>query len=257
MYAWMKAHPGEWKMEDLMGAQSLTGGLEDAPAAVWKPLLASYWLGGAFLSKTDKWRSIQMTMAAPEVSNVAAAFRNPPRSTEQLLHPEKYWDKDSLDEPIAITFEVKELPDGWASAAEDTLGELFLALVATPAEVRESINLESPQAMLSMEFTNEAARGWGGDRMLLLESETGSIVHLVTAWDTSRDAAEFASAMESVRADIAKSKEKGLDGGGLQIKRDGDVVSVTSFSGVESAELTAVLSQVSHVVARPEPIAGK
>ena len=69
MYGWMRAHKGEWTMEDLLGAQSLSGGLEGAPAAVWKPLLGSYWLGVAFLDKTDKWRKAQVAMRAPAVEN--------------------------------------------------------------------------------------------------------------------------------------------------------------------------------------------
>lgn len=252
MYDWMKAHPTEWNVNDLTGMQALTSGLDDAPAAVWKPLLASYWLGGAFLNKTDKWRSVQMTMSTPSVEAVAAAFKNPPRSTEQLLHPEKYWNEALVDEPIDVAFSFSELPQGWSAVAEDTLGEFYLALVATPAKERESVNMSDPQSMLAMNFTNAAAEGWGGDRMVLLESESSSILRLVTTWDTSEDAAEFYEAINKAQDDIEKQKAHALTQTGMEVEAAGKVVVVTSYSGVDAEQLAGVLECVSHTIAKPE-----
>ena len=251
MYAWMKAHPSEWNMNDLVDMQSLTSGLDDAPAAVWKPLLASYWLGGAFLSKTDDWVAVQMSMKVPGVPEVAAAFKNPPRSTEQILHPEKYWDEATLDEPIAVKLKVSTLLEGWKAVAEDTLGELFLALVTTPAKEREGMDPNDPAAMLKIKFTNEAVTGWGGDRMVLLESDSGSILHLVTVWDTLEDAVQFEGALNTVLLDIEEMKSKGLSGGGLNIERVDDLVLLTSYAGVGAEELNKLVGAVSYSVARP------
>jgi hypothetical protein len=42
-----------------------------------------------------------------------------------------------------------------------------------------------------------AAEGWGGDRYVLLENDSGGrVLHWKTVWDTERDAQEFRDAYE-------------------------------------------------------------
>jgi hypothetical protein len=42
-----------------------------------------------------------------------------------------------------------------------------------------------------MSYTNKAAEGWGGDRLVLLERGDERFLELVTVWDTEKDADEF------------------------------------------------------------------
>jgi hypothetical protein len=109
---------------------------------------------------------------------VDAAYANPPASTEQILHPEKY---RSGDLPVRVEIiEVDPvLGDGWAMLYERTLGEFYL---------REYLDTQ-----LSSSKAGRAAAGWGGDRYQLYYNEADNqrawVLRLV--WDTADDAAEF------------------------------------------------------------------
>lgn len=254
MNQWMRAHKDQWTMNDLLGAQELSSGLDEAPAALWKPLLGSYWLGVSFLKKTEKWRSVQMSMGVPEVASVKTGFARPPRSTEQILHPDKYWVKDSADEPLNVRVMVaeSELPEGWEVTGRDTLGELYLALVTTPASVRDSVNPADPATALAVKFTNEAAEGWGGDSLVLLEKDDASYLHLVTAWDTERDAVEFEEQMLAVLPEIGRLKDSGEWSGETNVQRDGAVVQVRSHANVEEADLEALPGTITYSVSKNE-----
>lgn len=107
-------------------------------------------------------------------STVSAAFKNPPRSTEQVLHPERYF---SGDAPTSIQLPALRL-NGWHSIAEDTLGELYLRIYLEH-------KLDFAQAI-------PAAEGWGGDRYQVLGNRHGQVaLALQTAWDSPADAREF------------------------------------------------------------------
>ncbi len=113
---------------------------------------------------------------------VDAAFARPPASSEQVMHPEKYAANES---PLVV-----DIPDdlatrmgsGWTVGLEDTLGEFQLGVW-----LRGALGRVVPG--------NEAAAGWGGDRVVLLQGPNGAWgIALVTRWDTVADATEFADA---------------------------------------------------------------
>lgn len=116
---------------------------------------------------------------------VNAMFADPPASTEQVLHPEKYRAREA---PAVVTFPddlAARLGDGWSVAAQDTLGEFVLELW-----LRDLGGLTRAQSQ-------PAAAGWGGDRVALVEGPDGAwAVALQIAWDTTGDAGEFADAAE-------------------------------------------------------------
>ena len=171
---------------------------------------------------------------------MAAAFRSPPRSTEQVLHPEKYWDPDLRDDPIEVTFKLNELPEGWKEAARDTLGEVFLALASTPRAVRESVDPTNPQAILSIEFTNKAATGWGGDRMILIEKASASLMLHSSAWDSTKDADEFEAAMRKIAERLNELHGSASGGGGFEVQREADIVLIASWRGASAEEVGLV-----------------
>ncbi len=112
---------------------------------------------------------------------VNAAFADPPASTEQVLHPEKYLDREP---PIEITLPnvAGSLGAAWSEAGRDTLGELLLRTWLREGKVAATA-------------ARAAAAGWGGDRLALLRGPGGVIsVGLVTEWDSAADADEFATA---------------------------------------------------------------
>ena len=112
---------------------------------------------------------------------VNALFAEPPDSTEQLLHPERL---TAREKPVEVSFAgdlASRLGDGWTVALQDTFGELLLEIV-----LREG----------GASATNDAAAGWGGDRVALLEGPGGKkAVVLDTTWDTAADADQFATAL--------------------------------------------------------------
>lgn len=109
-------------------------------------------------------------------------FANPPDSTEQVLHPDKL---QAREQPVVVTFPADlaaRLGAGWKVSAQDTFGELILGILLRDADGATG--------------ATDAAAGWGGDRVALIEGPDGQVaVVLDTAWDTNADAAEFEAAL--------------------------------------------------------------
>lgn len=210
MNQWTFQHLASIDKKALLESQDLgTEGLAEAPAFLWKPLLAAYLRGEGFLVRIP---SMNLAMKAAKVEDVRSAFENPPRSSEQILHPAKYWNQDERDEPRKIEFDTSKLPEGWTVLGEDTLGELYLGLLTTPLDKRKGLDAKNMLAVLGIEYTNAAAEGWGGDRALLLGKGDARALIFVTAWDTPKDAQEFLAAAESVLVPKAATGEVGAAG---------------------------------------------
>ncbi len=194
MNRWMMAHGRELTSEEVQQIQSMGAeALKKSPPMLWKPWLATYLAGEAFLVRTA---GLNLTMAAAQSADIERAFRAVPRSTEQILHPEKYWDPKAADEPVEVTIDAADLPEGWEILGEDTLGELALALLTTPPAERRGFDPSDLRMLTQIRFTNRAAEGWGGDRALLLGRGADRGLVLRTVWDTPKDADEFAEALE-------------------------------------------------------------
>jgi hypothetical protein len=193
MNQWTFAHLASIDKQALLASQDLgTEGLAEAPALLWKPLIAAYLRGEGFLVRTA---GLNLAMKAADVEDVRAAFENPPRSSEQILHPDKYWNRDERDEPRKIELDTSRLPKGWTVLGEDTLGELYLGLLTTPMEQRKGFDAKNPMAVLGIKYTNPTVEGWGGDRVVLLGRGEERLLQLVTLWDSPEDAAEFQRAI--------------------------------------------------------------
>ena len=134
------------------------------------------------------------------------AFGDLPKSTEQILHPEKYWSRARRDAPAIVSDEDVERLFSAVDLRvvhKDTLGELLCAVVTSPADKR--IN---PMTMAMPGYwTTPAATGWGGDRLYLLAptgDEAAKDTPLrgawLTAWDTPADRDEFVQAYAVQRA---------------------------------------------------------
>jgi hypothetical protein len=207
-------------------------GLEEAPPFLWVPLIAVYLRGEGFLVRTA---GMNIAMKAAKMEDIRQAFEHPPRSAEQILHPEKYWDEKEIDEPRAVAIDSSKIAAGWKVLGEDTLGELYLALVTTPVEKRPKFDPQNQLSVLGISFTNKAAEGWGGDRVLLLGKGDARALWLVTVWDTPEDAQEFrdAAASEFQESPDAKSAFHHR----VERAGDSDVVVVVAYTGVAEKDL--------------------
>jgi hypothetical protein len=119
-----------------------------------------------------------------ELVNTAYELR-PPASTEQILHPDAYFDADA---PDAVRIRAGGvLGTGWTRTAAGTWGEL---------QTRELLAQAGGGA-------GEASEGWGGDRYELWRSRPlgqdcpapcagADVLIMRWRWDTTRDEREFA-----------------------------------------------------------------
>lgn len=186
MNTWYMGHAKDVSMSDLAKAQGMgADALKDAPPYLWKPLIAVYLQGAGFLAVAGK----------PQTEAVAVSFKSPPRSMEQILHPEKYWNEAKRDEPVRVRFDLGSVPAGWTVLGEDTLGEMMIGLVTTPRKDRKGLDPSNAFAILGLKYTTTESRGWGGDRALLLGRGDDRMLYVATVWDTPKDAAEFATSV--------------------------------------------------------------
>ena len=122
---------------------------------------------------------------------VDGALQTPPASTEQVLHPQKYYDQE-LPVDVALDDVSATLGDGWSRVYEQTMGELLVQVLAAGGE-------EPPFSLPGLPVSwphAEAAEGWGGDRLNMYENADGDWGILwQTAWDTDTDAVEFETRM--------------------------------------------------------------
>jgi hypothetical protein len=195
--------------------------LETLPPVLTRQLLGPYVLGMHFLVEGDY---LALGRGFP-VERVDSVYRDPPDSSEQILHPEKYWRKDDRDRPVAVTLDgvAKSLGEGWERSGGGVFGELTLGLlVGAPTPTAQQV---SGGAFGPAGWTNEAATGWGGDRWELWSNGEERALLCLTVWDSAEEAAEFASAMPRR--------------GPLRFKRKGSRVAIVA--GIEGRRASRLL----------------
>jgi hypothetical protein len=143
---------------------------KSAPEFIQEELIFPSTYGLGFVSRfylKDGWAAVDVV------------YEDPPVSSEQILHPERY----PKDRPVSIEIpDISEvLADEWREIDRGLLGEWRTLAVLGQ--------------QLPMDIVDVAAEGWGGDYYLLLmnEKSESSALILLTLWDTMRDAHEFAA----------------------------------------------------------------
>lgn len=124
---------------------------------------------------------------------VNEAYENPPQSTEQILHPDKYLEGDAPIE-VAMDDHSAVLGRDWEELFADTHGEFIIGVILGDADIRER-------------SVTRASEGWGGDTYSVLGNGDETAVVWDTAWDTDRDAREFSRV-------LAQREEHRLDADG-------------------------------------------
>lgn len=190
--------------------------LDAMPDVLRRQLLGPYVLGALFLAKGDLAKAAN---GYPQ-ADAAAVWAKLPRSSEQILHPEKYWDPAHRDEPRDVKAPdlAGLLGDGWHLAGEGVLGELTIgALVGVPPVTSRVVTSGSTASA----WTNAAASGWGGDRFALYTKGKEALVVLASVWDSEKDAREFAEALpkRSNRAFGRNGDEVFVVAGGTETQR--------------------------------------
>jgi hypothetical protein len=212
---------------------SVAGGVGDdldrAPLAVREAMVFPYRAGFGFvaaLRRRQPW------------SAVDGAFVRPPRSTEQILHPERYL---ADEPPIPIEARLPAALPGYAIVHATVWGELGFDLWLRSHGVDER-------------GAAEAAAGWGGDRVIVLarpgERRAARAVGIArTEWDSEVDAIEAAEAAGKALSDavVGGTVERsvtvmrlfGIDGTVSWIERRGASLVIVLGAPAWSAEALA------------------
>src|SRR5690348_7631923 len=157
-------------IKSLGSQENSTEQFKAAPRALRESLLFPYEAGSTWATAVYRKGGWDL---------VSKAFTKLPQSTEQIMHPDKYF---AYEAPLKLTLPELKLQLGptWKHIDSDVNGEwgLYLLLDEYLNDVAES---------------KKAAAGWGGDEFALYEGANPAdlFVAQLTAWDTPVDAREF------------------------------------------------------------------
>ena len=160
---------------DLENADADLSAFFDAPVFIRRAIAFPYVEGRRFATI--------LFLETNDFSAVDAAYSDPPASTEQIIHPEKY----GVDYPreVSVSISDEALEDGWAVLERGVMGELFF---------RSMLEGEVGSAASA----DEAAAGWGGDAYALLESpDMGDALASASVWDSLEDVADMSIALRN------------------------------------------------------------
>lgn len=109
---------------------------------------------------------------------VNLAYENPPVSSEQILHPESYFEND-VPLNVDLSSPMEKIGEKWIQVDQNVMGEYGIYLILE--------EYFGPYAAY------EATHGWGGDQYVLLQNtETDSYAFLMQIdWDGPDEAKEF------------------------------------------------------------------
>ena len=171
-------------LKSLGAAGMASAELDKAPRALRESLLFPYQDG-------EKW--VNALYKRGGWNEVSQAFTTLPQSTEQILHPDKYFAHEapvkvtlpdiapllSRSEPPAVAGGPSSSRSAWRRIAYDVQGEWGFYLILD-------------QFLKSPAESRRAAAGWGGDRFAVYEGPKGEVlIASLSSWDTENDAHEF------------------------------------------------------------------
>jgi hypothetical protein len=169
---WAQQNLTHSELLQLLSGDSDTG-LAEAPKIVRSELLFPYIDGFNFVRQAYR-------QANNSFSAIDAIFADPPRSTAQVLHPEKYRAHVLPVDPTLPDIAAGLGPD-WRSIGSGVLGELETGVLL------QQWGTPSVEA-------NRVAAGWSGDRWQLVERNGHTAIVLRSTWDSLAAATDFFSA---------------------------------------------------------------
>jgi hypothetical protein len=154
------------------GGGGAAAGMDDVPAFILETLMGNYMKGAAFVFAVQEkgW---------PEVEKLYREY--PPRSTEQILHPEKWFARESATSITWPDFGKERVLRDWELIDEDVLGEIQWRIIFKAQGQADG---------------EAAAAGWDGDRYAVFgrKGSDDTLMLLRTAWDTEQEATQFVAA---------------------------------------------------------------
>jgi hypothetical protein len=155
--------------QNMSSSEVSSSQLDQAPVYIRRSLLFPYEEGLTF---------VRALKQASGESDVDRAFRDPPLSTEQIMHPEKYFLQRDNPIPVPLPDISADLGKGWKLINSDTMGEFDV-----------SVWFEQYGGLLA---SKDVADGWGGNTIQYYQGP-GKSYALVNdfVWDTPLDARQF------------------------------------------------------------------
>jgi hypothetical protein len=164
--------PAEQASAGVAAASERTPVRDAAPAVIRESMLFPYQEGLRFvraLYQLGGWAAVNR------------AYRDPPTSTEQLLHPERYLGDRDRPQKVDVPDLSGRLGGGWRSGIELSFGELDARLLL--------------QGELAVTTAETAAAGWDGGRLRTFQRGDRTALALRTVWDSTAEATQFCNAM--------------------------------------------------------------
>jgi len=166
---------------------------EDVPSMMWDQLVYPYVTGLRFVVAVyahGGWEAVNRV------------YEDPPISTEQVIYPDRYINRDM---PTWLIFEMPPLSNDMRRYTLDIVGQFSLQ-----ALIRQNVD------GLTVTDARGMVRGWDGDRLEAYEffddEDRDLVVHL-SVWDTLEDAQTFANAARALsRTWMGRSMESGGEG---------------------------------------------
>jgi hypothetical protein len=154
-----------------------TPSFPDLPPALVEENFFPYYAGAALIARVLEqhgWAGVDTLYAAP------------PLSTEQLLHPEKYFTEPDPPTHVEIGGVAALFPADWQELENNVLGELMIRVLF--------------EQFLPKEDARIAAAGWDGDRFIAYGHGAAAAFVWTSVWDSDGDAEEFLAAYRRVLA---------------------------------------------------------
>jgi hypothetical protein len=181
-FIWNLLHSGfgEWMVNAMLaGAWKTPDALaEGVPETLSRSESMPYSFGYSFCAETMRnWG----------LDGLDYVYEHPPISSEQIMHPKKYW--QWRDYPVQIDLP-ESLPGGWKQLSIDCAGESGIAV------------------LFGCHLTNlnrglELARGWDGDHVALFERlNNHRLLIWASSWDSTNAAARYLTACVNERVRI-------------------------------------------------------
>ena len=177
-YAYFYGGPSDWLPEyvyQLLANRIAESAFSHVPGMVVDKMLFQY---------SDAMKFIARTIEEYGWEGLNLIYAHPPVSTEQILHPEKYFVAPDPPTSISLNNLSALFSEKWREIKNDTLGELMVRCLF--------------KQFLSLGEAISAAAGWDGDRFIAYRKGDEVAFVWATSWDSTQDAREFFDAYQTI-----------------------------------------------------------
>lgn len=179
-----------------------TGSMEDVPFFLTETLYFPYVQGADFV--IHFWQDGGW-------ARVNEVWENPPTTSEQILHPEKYEDGEGAI-PVAIADPTVSM-EGWRVLEYNENGELGTRVFLQNSGAEEA-------------DATQASEGWGGDADFIVTNDQETALVWVSTWDTTDDADEYLETLVDAESGRLGGEFEEIDASTMRLTSDSWVAEI-------------------------------